>query len=61
MAQRLKLDVIAEGVETEVQLAALRAGGCHQAQGVSVLQATVSGRAHAGAARATTQEPIAGR
>jgi diguanylate cyclase (GGDEF)-like protein len=33
MAQRLKLDVIAEGVETEVQKELLIKAGCHQYQG----------------------------
>ncbi|MEB0200814.1 EAL domain-containing protein [Cryobacterium sp. 5I3] len=52
LAQKLDIDVVAEGVETEDQLAALREAGCAFAQGyllgrpkpafVSVTQATVS-------------------
>jgi len=33
MAQALSIDVIAEGVETELQIEALRALGCNRAQG----------------------------
>jgi EAL domain-containing protein (putative c-di-GMP-specific phosphodiesterase class I) len=33
MGRSLRLDIVAEGVETEQQLAFLRAEGCHKAQG----------------------------